>query len=170
MEKKIPLKNYVILAIIFLVTIIAVFYIRDWYITTKEYYAQNSVMTKVTREIKREEISNYVMENQRLILYVSSGKNSNIKDFEDEFKELIKKLDLNDDVLYMNMDGVSMDSFYEFLKDYSGSGKIKNQITVSDASLYFFDEGRVTLVLNGVSNYSIKRLENIIKNWVIDDA
>ena len=70
----------------------------------------------------------------------------------------------------MNMDGVSMDSFYEFLKDYSGSGKIKNQITVSDASLYFFDEGRVTLVLNGVSNYSIKRLENIIKNWVIDDA
>ena len=170
MKKKIPLKNYVILAIIFLVTIIAVFYIRDWYITTKEYYAQNSVMTKVTREIKREEISNYVMENQRLILYVSSGKNSNIKDFEDEFKELIKKLDLNDDVLYMNMDGVSMDSFYEFLKDYSGSGKIKNQITVSDASLYFFDEGRVTLVLNGVSNYSIKRLENIIKNWVIDDA
>ena len=170
MEKKIPLKNYVILAIIFLVTIIAVFYIRDWYITTKEYYAQNSVMTKVTREIKREEISNYVMENQRLILYVSSGKNSNIKDFEDEFKELIKKLDLNDDVLYMNLDGVSMDSFYEFLKDYSGSGKIKNQITVSDASLYFFDEGRVTLVLNGVSNYSIKRLENIIKNWVIDDA
>ena len=153
-----------------MVTIIAVFYIRDWYITTKEYYAQNSVMTKVTREIKREEISNYVMENQRLILYVSSGKNSNIKDFEDEFKELIKKLDLNDDVLYMNMDGVSMDSFYEFLKDYSGSGKIKNQITVSDASLYFFDEGRVTLVLNGVSNYSIKRLENIIKNWVIDDA
>ena len=170
MEKKIPLKNYVILAIIFLVTIITVFYIRDWYITTKEYYAQNSVMTKVTREIKSEEISNYVMENQRFILYVSSGKNSNIKDFEDEFKELIKKLDLNDDVLYMNMDGVSMNSFYEFLKDYSNSGKIKNQITVSDSSLYFFDEGKVTLVLNDVSNYSIKRLENIIKNWVMDDA
>ncbi len=170
MEKKIPLKNYIILVIIFLVTIIAVFYMRDWYITTKEYYAQNSVMTKVTREIKNEEISNYVMENQRFILYVSSGQDSNIKDFEDEFKELIKKLDLNDDVLYMNMDGVNMDNFYKLIKGYSDSKKIENQISTSNCSLYLFDGGKITLVLNDVSSYSIKRLENIIESWMMEDA
>ena len=170
MEKKIPLKNYIILVIIFSVTIIAVFYMRDWYITTKEYYAQNSVMTKVTREIKNEEISNYVMENQRFILYVSSGQDSNIKDFEDEFKELIKKLDLNDDVLYMNMDGVNMDNFYKLIKGYSDSKKIENQISTSNCSLYLFDGGKITLVLNDVSSYSIKRLENIIESWMMEDA
>ena len=76
MKKEVPAKNYVILILAFLVTIVAVFYVRDWYITTKEYYAQNSVMTRVVREIKSDEISNYVLENQRFILYVSSGHNS----------------------------------------------------------------------------------------------
>ena len=57
MKREIPVKNYVILILVFLVTIVAVFYVRDWYNTTKNYYAQNSVMTKVVREIKSEEIS-----------------------------------------------------------------------------------------------------------------
>ena len=94
MKKEIPYKNYIILILVFLATIVAVFYVRDWYNTTKAYYAQNSVMTKVIREIKSEEISNYILENQRFILYVSSGQNSQIKDFEDEFKNLIQNLDI----------------------------------------------------------------------------
>ena len=59
MKKEVPMKNYFILALIFFVTVIGVFYAREWYNTSKEYYAQNSVMTKVVREIKSEEIANY---------------------------------------------------------------------------------------------------------------
>ena len=106
MKREIPVKNYVILILVFLVTIVAVFYVRDWYNTTKNYYAQNSVMTKVVREIKSEEISNYILENQRFILYVSSGQNGELKNFENDLKDLIKKMDLSEEVLYMNLDGV----------------------------------------------------------------
>lgn len=171
MKREIPVKNYVILILVFLVTIVAVFYVRDWYNTTKNYYAQNSVMTKVVREIKSEEISNYILENQRFILYVSSGHDSGIKNFEDDFKNLIQSLDLTDDVLYMNLDGVNSESFYDLLKNnYVRNSKIKNQIVDSNSSLYLFTDGKVSGVLNNASDYSIKRLENIIKSWGVDDA
>ena len=171
MKREIPVKNYVILILVFLVTIVAVFYVRDWYNTTKNYYAQNSVMTKVVREIKSEEISNYILENQRFILYVSSGHDSGIKNFEDDFKNLIQSLDITDDVLYMNLDGVNSESFYDLLKNnYVRNSKIKNKIVDSNSSLYLFTDGKVSGVLNNVSDYSIKRLENIIKSWGVDDA
>ena len=171
MKKEIPYKNYIILVLVFLMTILVTLYVRDWYNTTKVYYAQNSVMTKVVKEIKSEEISNYILENQRFILYVSSGQNSQIKDFEDEFKNLIQNLDISDDVLYMNLDGVNTGSFYDLLKNnYVRNSKIKNQIVDSNSSLYLFTDGKVSGVLNNVSDYSIKRLENIIKSWGVDDA
>ena len=169
MKKEVPMKNYFILALIFLITVIGVFYAREWYNTSKEYYAQNSVMTKLVREIKSEEIANYTLENQKFVLYVASGKNFELKDFEDEFKNLIKNMDLIDSVLYMNLDGVDPNSFNNLLKnDFSATARIKDQITNdSSASLYVFTDGKITNILNNVNDYSMKRLESIITRWEI---
>ena len=169
MKKEVPMKNYFILALIFFVTVIGVFYAREWYNTSKEYYAQNSVMTKVVREIKSEEIANYTLENQKFVLYVASGKNIELKDFEDEFKNLIQDMDLVDSVLYMNLDGVEPNGFYDLLRnDFSAMSRIKNQIIDdSSASLYVFTDGKITSVLNNVNDYSMKRLESIITRWEI---
>ncbi len=169
MKKEVPMKNYFILALIFIVTIIGVFYAREWYNTSKEYYAQNSVMTRVVREIRSEEISNYTLENQKFVLYVASGKNVELKDFENEFKNLIQDMDLGDSVLYMNLDGIDFDSFYNLLKnDFSATTRIKDQIiNDSSASLYVFTDGKITSVLNNVNDYSMKRLESIITRWEI---
>lgn len=169
MKKEVPMKNYFILALIFLVTVIGVFYAREWYNTSKEYYAQNSVMTKVVREIRSEEISNYTLENQKFVLYVASGKNVELKDFEDEFKNLIQDVDLVDSVLYMNLDGVEPNGFYDLLRnDFSATSRIKNQIiNDSSASLYVFTDGKITSVLNNVNDYSMERLESIITRWEI---
>ena len=165
--RKVPFKNYVILAVIILLTVVFVFYLRSWFNTSKEYYAQNSVMTQVVREIKSEEIANYTLENQKFILYVSSGQNSVVKNFEDDLRDLIKKMELGEEVLYMNLDGIDTDAFYNSLKDrFAANTKIKNQISVdTPANMYLFTDGKVTAVLNNVNNYSMKRLETIIDSW-----
>lgn len=165
--RKVPFKNYVILAVIILLTVVFVFYLRSWFNTSKEYYAQNSVMTQVVREIKSEEIANYTLENQKFILYVSSGQNSVVKNFEDDLRDLIKKMELGEEVLYMNLDGIDTDAFYNSLKDrFAANIKIKNQISVdTPANMYLFTDGKVTAVLNNVNNYSMKRLETIIDSW-----
>ena len=78
-------------------------------------------------------------------------------------------MDLGDSVLYMNLDGIDFDSFYNLLKnDFSATTRIKDQIiNDSSASLYVFTDGKITSVLNNVNDYSMKRLESIITRWEI---
>ncbi len=166
--RKIPFKNYVILGLVFLFTIGVVFYARDWYNTTKEYYMQNSVMKDAIREIKGDELSNFILENQKFILYVASGKNMEIKDFENKFKDLIQDMDLNDLVLYMNLDDVDNNRLYDSLKSYAFDSKVKNQINSNSmASMYVFTDSKITDVLSNVNNYSMNRLETVIDRWDI---
>lgn len=169
MKREVPVKNYVILAIVVLLTVVLAFYMRDWYNTSKEYYAQNSVMTKVVREIKSEEIANFTLENQKFILYVSSGHNTELKDFEDDLKDLIQKMDLSEDILYMNLDGVDTNTFYNSLENqFAANARVKSQISENSvASMYVFTDGKITTLLNNVNNYSMKRLESIIDRWEI---
>ena len=166
--RKIPFKNYVILGLVFLFTIGVVFYARDWYNTTKEYYMQNSVMKDAIREIKGDELSNFILENQKFILYVASGKNMEIKDFENKFKDLIQDMDLNDLVLYMNLDDVDSNRLYDSLKSYAFDSKVKNQINSNSmSSMYVFTDSKITDVLSNVNNYSMNRLETVIDRWDI---
>ena len=165
--RKIPFKNYVILGLVFLFTIGVVFYARDWYNTTKEYYMQNSVMKDAIREIKGDELSNFTLENQKFILYVASGKNMEIKNFEDDLKGLIQDMDLNDLILYMNLDDTDA-NFYDSLKKYAVNNEIKNQISSNSmASMYVFTDSKITDVLSNVNNYSMNRLETVIDRWDI---
>ena len=169
MKREIPVKNYFILAFIVLFTVVLAFYMRDWYNTSKVYYAQNSVMTRVVREIKSEELANFTLENQKFILYVSSGQNGELKNFENDLKDLIKKMDLSEEVLYMNLDGVDITTFYDSLENqFATNTRVKNQISTSSlASMYVFTDGKITTLLNNVNNYSMKRLESIIDRWEI---
>lgn len=167
MKKEIPFKNYVILVLIFGLTVLAVFYMRSWYNTYKEYYTQNSVMTQVIMEIKSEELANYSLEDQGFILYVASGQNTELKEFEDEFKDLVKEMDLTNEMLYLNLDEVDPSSFYATLKsDFAADSSVQSQIdTSSSASMYLFTSGEITNVLNNVDSYSLSRLETIMNRW-----
>ena len=169
--KKIPQKNYIILSLVFIITIALTFYAKSWYNTSKQYYAQNSVMTKAVREIKSEEIANYTLENQKFILYTSSGHNTDLKNFENEFKSLIQKLDLQDDVLYLNIDNTSQENVSDLLKSLTTNEKIKNQITSTITSdIYLFNNSKVVAVLKNANKYSPKRLETLIKKWGVNNA
>ncbi len=169
--KKIPQKNYIILTIVFLVTIALTFYIRSWYNTSKEYYAQNSVMKEIAREIKNEEIANYTLESQKFILYVSSGHNTELKDFENQFKSTIKKLEIQDDVLYLDIDNSSQEEIANLLQNFAINEKIKNQITPEITSdIYVFNNSKIITVIKNANGYSSKALETLIKKWGVNNA
>ena len=165
------IKNYIILAIIFITTISGTFYVRSWYNTTKEYYSQNSIMPKVINEIKSEELSNYILENQNFILYVSSAHNIELKPFENELKKVIEKLDARENILYLNIDETDSSSLNILLKSFTANEKIKDQIPDDITSnIYVFKNGKITTVLNKVNNYSSKRIETLLKKWGVNNA
>ena len=153
--RKIPVKNYIILFALVLLTVVSTFYIRSWYITNKEYYSRNSVIKDVVREINIDEIGNYTLESPKFILYVSSGGNLSIKDFENRFKKFVQKNDIIDDVIYLNVDNVDGD-LYSLLNDFSLNNKVSSLIVESDVSLYVFNDG---------NSFSDKQLASFIKKW-----
>lgn len=162
--KKIPLKNYVILCVIIVLTVISVFYVRSWYITNKEYYSRNSVIKDIAREIKIDEISNYTLESPKFMLYVSSGADADVKDFENDFKKLIKKLEISEDVLYLNTDNVEFD-LYSSLKSFASNDRISSLISEGKASLFVFSDGKIVGVLNNIDGFSDKQIQSFIKKW-----
>ena len=117
--KTIPKKNYAILAVIIFITIFLVFYMRNWYIMTKEYNSDNSPMLKSINEINSNEISNYVLENPRFILYTSSGLNKNIKGFESKFKGYVLNKNLKDYMIYINTANTDIEDLKNILNNYT---------------------------------------------------
>lgn len=165
--KKIPKKNYLFLLIVIIITVALVFYVRGWYNATKEYYRENSAVKDVVREINENEISSYIIESQKFILYTSSGKEEKIKTFEEKFKKLIKQMDIQNEIIYLNLDNVDIESFNNKLKaSYALNNRIQNQIiNSSQSTIYVFNDGKIISVLNNVDKYSIDHIKTLLKGW-----
>ena len=164
--KNIPKKNYLILTLILLIVVGITFYARSWYITAKEYYSNNSAVKDVVQEINEIDIGSYVIETPNFILYTSSGTNSDLKNFEKEFKELITQLDIQNNVIYLNLDNVNVNAFTNSLKEkYSYNEKISNQISDSSySSIYIFTNGKIKYVLNNASEYSSSYIKSLLES------
>ena len=71
--RKIPMKNYIILLAITIVTILLVVYLVNLYQTKKDY--ENNVNHRMTflKEIKVEDFDNYITENPEGFIYLSNS-------------------------------------------------------------------------------------------------
>ncbi|MBQ9011063.1 MAG: hypothetical protein IJ093_00225 [Bacilli bacterium] len=165
MKKNIPSKNYIILAVLIVVTICAVFYARSWYNTTKNYNTHSSAMLTVVNEINPNEISNYILESSNFVLYASSGQNTKIKSFERTFKNYVVKQGLSDNMLYISTDGYTKEELTNILRQYADSKTI-NKINVNDnASMYIFENQKIIHVINDANLLSIKEINVLLKSF-----
>ena len=77
------LKNYFILGIIIASSIFIVLYINKLYLSTKN---NDNILNGFIKEIKTQEIDNYIIENPNFIIYLGYKNNDN-KSFEKKFKK-----------------------------------------------------------------------------------
>lgn len=171
MTKKVPSKNYIVLAVIVILTIIVVFYARNWYITAKEYNSDNSPMLKAISEINPDEISNYTLENPKFILYTSSGLNTNIKSFESKFKNYVIDKNISSNMLYINTANINKEDFTGQLKNYA-QVNIKDQINVDEnVNMFIFENGQITKVIINANTKTTKEIDSLLKTYgMLDNA
>jgi len=165
--RKIPKKNYFILVLILAVSVSLTFYAREWYNTTKEYYARNSVIKESVREINESEIYSYTLESPAFILYASSGTDIDIKSFESNLRKLIVSHEMGDDIVYLNLDNIDISAFNDNLRT-NFSNNVNNFSNDSLSTFYIFKDGKIILVYNNVNEYSMKFLSNLFKEWEND--
>ena len=138
-EKEISFKNYIILAVILIFTILLVVYLFNWQSIYQKNKLQEPILDKYLMVINYNELDDYLVENKEAIVYVSVLNDEKIRMFENKFKNLIIKNDLNNKVLYLNLTNESVEINKKYLSNLS-----------EVPTLIIFDEGKV------VESYSIK--------------
>lgn len=152
-EKEIPFKNYIILAVILIFTILLVVYLFNWQSIYQKNKLQEPILDKYLMVINYNELDDYLVENKEAIVYVSVLNDEKIRMFENKFKNLIIKNDLNNKVLYLNLTNESVEINKKYLSNLS-----------EVPTLIIFDEGKVVESYSiKDNNYDIKVFEKFLK-------
>lgn len=108
--REIPKKNYFILFIVIVLSLLIAFYFRNWYKAYEDSYLSKSIVGNYLFEINYKELDNYLVENQSAIIYVSKVGNEKIRNFEKKFINAINQNDLKNKILYLDLSNYKGDT------------------------------------------------------------
>lgn len=169
MDKKIPFANYVKVFLICCITVILVVVVFNNYKNREAYELNTNDVMSTLYEVKAEELSNYLLENREIILYISSSAVTENQTFEKKLIKYIIDNDFDKDVIYLNTKDFSdyssiSNNFTEELK--------KQDIDYTSPNLLLVENGVVTDVLyrqnKQVTVDDIVDFKNFLKEHVID--
>lgn len=159
-EENVPFRNYVILAIILILSIAAIIYFYKWYDAYENASLNTSYMDKYLRVINYNEFDNYLMENKDAVLYISVLSDEKTRLFEKKFKNIVNANSLNNSILYLNLD------------EKEGNRKFFNIYNLNSfPCIVIFRDGKVKNIYSVKNNnYSIDDLNNYLESeGIIDD-
>ena len=161
-ERTIPIKNYLILGVILLLTIGLVYYFYLWYITYEESKLNTMMMDKYLQVINYNELNNYLVENKDAVIYSSVLEDQKIRHFEKKFKNIIIKNSLNNDILYLDLTEELKDK--NITKDIKETYNINNQDIANTPSIMIFKDGNLYSIYNiKDNNYNINNLVDYLE-------
>lgn len=137
-------KNYVTLAIIYLVVIGAVLYAASWYNTYQNYKTTIPVLRNTVSEINTAELDHFVLENPDGVVYMCVASDTTCRNFDTNLKKELLKNGLQDSVTYIDLQDVANKENYidSVFASYGMSSNMNN------TPLFLaFEDGRVVSYL-----------------------
>lgn len=164
-EREIAFKNYIILALVLIITIIGVIYIFMWYSSKEKSKLELPILDDYIMPINYNELNDYIVENKDAVIYTSVLNDVNIRLFENKFKNVIIKNNLNSSILYLDLTNEIKDTNVLLKMEKKYGTKI------DIPSVMVFRDGVLTDVYNiKEDNYNVKKLEKYLeKEDVIND-
>lgn len=165
--KPIKTKNYIVLILIIVGTIITSFYILSWY---KQYHDSKlniPIISSVLSEVKYNELDNILKERSFLIVYTCTSSEAKCRNFEVKFNDYIVETDLADDIVYLNL-GYDQDQNGTINKLYR---KYKHQDLIKRVNAYptifIFSEGKIIDLLspNNDNSVSIQNVKEFLEGY-----
>ena len=145
MKRVVPVKNYIILIIVVIASILLTFFLTNVYKDRLNDNVSKTVMYDFLSQVNNDELENYLLENPNTIIYYASSSDVSLNEFEEKFKELIIKYDLINNIVqfdiqneknrYNNItiysEGVEKDTLYSE----------KTEINILDVEKFLKDKG-----------------------------
>ncbi len=152
-DTTIKLKNYFILAFIILVMVFLVFYICRWYQVYSDYKKETPIIRgTLSYEITSAELDHYVMENPNCVVYMCTSSSDHCRNFERDFKKLIEKENLQNNIIYLNLSDVDMK---QFVSEFNEKYHYKVKLTEHYPAFVEFTDGKVTAFIEGDNQNSL---------------
>ena len=166
-KKKIEMKNYVIFGFVCVVSVFLVWYCASWYRTAEEYRVETSPIVEMISEVHMDEVSNYILDNGNIMIYIASftADTEPNMEFETELKKLILKHELNDTIVVLDRDKITDDQFFQSLADQFLSEELKQKnISLGYVpNLLVFENGKIVDVYNTNNQItSYEKLEEFV--------
>lgn len=149
MRKKISIKNYLLLLVIYILTILLSIFLSRKYSENLNVAGSKTVMYNFLSQINASEIDNYILENPNAIIYVASTTDESLNNFEEEFKMFLTKNDLVNYIVQVDDTEIKNSRLLMNIKNYPNiikfnDGKIfdvlyetKKDIKISDIEEFF---------------------------------
>ena len=140
-------KKTILLIAICLITLMVLFIALKLNENMKQELLSTSGMKNYLTEIKYEEIATHVVEQPNAIIYVSNSSDDSLYTFEKEFKTVIKKYNLENEIIYINInDSVIVDPIYQ-----------------NAPELVFYKDGQISDMIDCTTLKSSDEIINVLK-------
>lgn len=137
-------KKLILLIVICFVTLMVLFIALKLNANRNYNLLSTSSIDKYLTEVRYDSISTHIIENSNAIIYVSNSSEESSKLFEKNFKKVIKKYNLENDIVYININDTNIvDPLYQIAPQ-----------------LIFYKNGAVEDIIDCIT---LKTYDNIVK-------
>ena len=160
--KKKSFKNYVILVVIFLVGMGLTLYLCQWYRVYDDYQKETPVIRNTLLEITYDDLEHYMMENPTTVIYMCTARDEKCRSFEKDFKKLIKREELNDYIVYLNLTDIDQNKFVE---EFNNKYNFKVKLTANYPAFVVFEDGNVNSILQSdeTKNITVSKVKQFLE-------
>lgn len=116
--RKVPIKNYIFLIVLTILTFFLLYYSVSYYQKRKAYESSRNTRMGFLSEVKEIELQTYILENHDTLIYISDSTDEQYRVFEKQLKTLIIGEDLTKELVYMDMYKVSNQFFQNLKQDF----------------------------------------------------
>ncbi len=161
-KQKNYLKNYFLLFILFGSCIFLTIYFCKWYNVYKDYEREIPVIRDSLTEITPIDLEHFVIDTPETIIYMCTANDDTCRSFENDFKKYVKRNDLSESIVYLNLTGVDIDSF---INEFNQKYKYKIKLNGHYPAFVAFEDGKVISILQGSKNkkVTISKLQNFLE-------
>lgn len=154
-KRNIPVKNYFILCLIVLITVLIVIYSCAWYKQYKDSKEVTPIITSSIREVKEDNLDIVIKERDVAIMYMCTTSETVCRSFEKKFSKYIQDNNLGDDIMYLNLgydtdENNLLEKVYENYKSDTLVKKVHDYPT-----LVIFKDGKIVDVLSSSAKNQI---------------
>lgn len=142
--KQVPTKNYIIVGIIFCLSFTLILLGGKWYKNYREYQLTIPVISGYVNEVSKQEIDNYLLENNDTMIYIGKSDDNNCRTLEKDLKTFIKKYNLRDQIIYIDLN--KMNDKETFIRNFNNKYATNKQIDTYPAFVILEDSKILDLV------------------------